>query len=268
MNNKTIFADLTEMVFEDRGRAYGAYQLRKLYNQRLTLATVLGLGLFFAGITAPNFIKEEKVEMITARTIELPKQIDFPPIQEEDEKPPIDIPKIEPPAPPRMVASLIPDPTPEDDLEEDNTINDMETLLEAPNIGIDNIDGSDEVFIDIPDEEGTGQATVIEARETEPSINDYVPGQEPQPINMDDVKELVGYPEIALESEIQGMVVVRVLVDKDGKYRKHKVIKKAHPLLAEAVEKQIHKLSFTPAIQAGKPIMFWVNIPFRFNTLN
>ena len=74
----------------------------------------------------------------------------------------------------------------------------------------------------------------------------------------------IGYPSIAQDADIQGRVVVRILVDKYGRYRKHKVIKKIHPILAEAVEKEIDGLRFTPAIQAGKPIPFWVNVPFNF----
>jgi hypothetical protein len=60
MKTKPIIADLTEMVFEGRFRAYGAYHLRKLYNQRLAIATLLGLGLFFAGIISPALIPTEK----------------------------------------------------------------------------------------------------------------------------------------------------------------------------------------------------------------
>jgi len=85
---------------------------------------------------------------------------------------------------------------------------------------------------------------------------------------MDEVKNIIGYPDIARDAHIQGQVVVRVLVDEKGNYRKHKMIKRVHPILAEAVENHIHKLKFSPAIQGNRPIKFWVNIPFRFMLMN
>lgn len=86
----------------------------------------------------------------------------------------------------------------------------------------------------------------------------------PQPVNLDEVVELIGYPELAKESSIEGQVIVRILLDEKGNYMKHSVIKNPHPLLTKAVEKQVHKLKFTPAIQAGKPVKYWVTIPFKF----
>ncbi|MEL6592497.1 MAG: energy transducer TonB, partial [Bacteroidota bacterium] len=78
----------------------------------------------------------------------------------------------------------------------------------------------------------------------------------------------IGYPQIARDAGIEGNVVVRVLVDKRGNYDKHKIITQVHPILTKAVEEHISKLQFTPAIQGGKPIKFWVNIPFNFKLLN
>jgi protein TonB len=104
-----------------------------------------------------------------------------------------------------------------------------------------------------------------EPKKKEPDINAFVFVQEePKPINMDEVQAAVGYPTVARDADIEGVVVVRVLVDEYGNYRKHRIIKTAHPVLSEAVESKIKMLRFTPAIQGGKPIAFWVNVPFRF----
>ena len=72
---------------------------------------------------------------------------------------------------------------------------------------------------------------------------------------------------MAKEAEIEGKVIVRVQVDKEGKYVKHLVIKDPHPILTKAVTDKINMLSFTPGIQAGKPIKVWVTIPFDFKLL-
>lgn len=87
---------------------------------------------------------------------------------------------------------------------------------------------------------------------------------DPQPTNMLAVKRAVGYPKKALNAGVQGDVVLRVLVDEAGNYLKHKIIGTPPPLLLHAVEAQIATLQFMPAIQEGKPIKFWVNVPFKF----
>jgi periplasmic protein TonB len=81
---------------------------------------------------------------------------------------------------------------------------------------------------------------------------------------MDDVKKAIGYPPVAKEAGIEGQVMLRILVDEQGNYIRHIISKAAHPLLQAEVEKHARELHFTPAIQGGKPIKFWVNIPFNF----
>ena len=69
---------------------------------------------------------------------------------------------------------------------------------------------------------------------------------------------------MAKEAGIEGMVVVRVLVDKQGKYEKHMVLKNPHPILTQAVENKLSKLVFKPAIVTGRPADTWVTLPIKF----
>jgi TonB family protein len=102
-----------------------------------------------------------------------------------------------------------------------------------------------------------------------PDINAFIfAEQEPEPTNMAEIRQLIGYPPEAVEQNIEGQVVVRVLVDENGKYIKHKTIVKGDPLLTSAVEARVDKLEFSPAVQGGKNIKFWVNIPFSFKLLD
>ncbi len=99
----------------------------------------------------------------------------------------------------------------------------------------------------------------------EPDINKWmVTEDEPEELNLNEVKRAIGYPILAREAGIQGSVVVRILVNEKGYYVRHKVIKKVHPILSEEVEKHLPKLRFTPAMKDGNPVKFWVNVPFRF----
>jgi protein TonB len=266
-----IKADLTEMVFEDRERRYGAYFLRKKYGSHLLIATAVVLALVLLVIFAPQIALggegDDKSKIKETGTITLADLPPPPPVDENEPPPPPPPPK---PPPPQLkqIAFKIPEPKPKEEIEEEEKIeeNKMLDTVKAV-ISVISQDGEDtDVFNAIPGE-GDGPPEVIAEEEPDPEAFIFV-SEEPQPLNMDDVRKIIGYPDIARDAGIEGQVVVRVLVDEQGNYRKHKMIKKVHPILADAVEKNLHKLKFSPAIQGNKPIKFWVNIPFRFKLMN
>lgn len=90
----------------------------------------------------------------------------------------------------------------------------------------------------------------------------------PQPLNKDLVCRLIGYPQLARDAGIMGTVVLRVLVNKQGEYVRHVTKASPHPILTRCVEEHISKLMFEPATCGGKAIYSWVNIPFRFHTID
>lgn len=101
--------------------------------------------------------------------------------------------------------------------------------------------------------------------QNEPGINDYIPVDlTPDPVNMSEVKAAIGYPQAAIDSNLSGIVVVRILVNEKGEYVKHKVIKSPGKALSDAVEAKISALTFSPAMQGTNSIMYWVNVPFHF----
>lgn len=105
--------------------------------------------------------------------------------------------------------------------------------------------------------------------DAEPDIDTFVyVEQEPKPLNMKEVQDQIGYPQAAVDSGIQGQVILRVLVDESGNYLKHKVVKGVNPLLSSAVEQHVGKLMFSPALREGKATKFWVNIPFNFRMID
>ncbi len=98
-----------------------------------------------------------------------------------------------------------------------------------------------------------------------PGIHEFVlVEREPAPTNLDDVKRMIGYPAAAYEAQIDGKVIVRILIDEKGNYLKHSVLKDPHPLLTQAVVAQVPKIKFSPAIKDGHPVKLWVTLPFDF----
>ncbi|MEM6764255.1 MAG: energy transducer TonB [Bacteroidota bacterium] len=94
----------------------------------------------------------------------------------------------------------------------------------------------------------------------------FVADKDPVPLNMKKVQRAIGYPPLAVRAKVEGTVIARVLINKKGKYKSHRILNEdeAHPILQEAVSAKIKKLKFTPAIKDEEPIPFWVNIPFHF----
>ena len=90
---------------------------------------------------------------------------------------------------------------------------------------------------------------------------------EPVPINLDSIKRVVGYPNLAKEAQIQGDVIAYLKVDSTGAVVKHHLVYSCHPIMERAVDAQISHLRFVPGRMDGKHHAFWVNIPFKFRML-
>lgn len=98
-----------------------------------------------------------------------------------------------------------------------------------------------------------------------PGIHEYIHiTKKPLPLNLDKVKKEIGYPILALKKRLEGLIYVRVLVDEQGRYITHKITRKSHPILVDAVEKKVYQLKFLPAEENGIPLKYWINISFYF----
>lgn len=99
----------------------------------------------------------------------------------------------------------------------------------------------------------------------EPDVNAfYAYDQEAKALNINDVRKEIGYPQAAIDSNMTGAVLLRILVSEQGEYVKHKVLRSPGATLSRAVAAQLPKLRFTPSMQEGKAVASWVNIPFSF----
>jgi protein TonB len=72
------------------------------------------------------------------------------------------------------------------------------------------------------------------------------------------------YPELARLSQIEGTVVVRALVGRDGRVKETLLVRGVHDLLDRAALEAATSYVFLPAIQNERPVAVWVSIPFRF----
>ncbi|MFC1558097.1 TonB family protein [candidate division KSB1 bacterium] len=81
------------------------------------------------------------------------------------------------------------------------------------------------------------------------------------------IMKYLKYPEIARKAGIEGTVILRTLIGKDGKPEKVEVAKGLENGglgCNEAAIKAVKKVRFTPAVKDGKPVKFWFTIPIKF----
>jgi protein TonB len=97
--------------------------------------------------------------------------------------------------------------------------------------------------------------------EDEPDPNAFVAVEE-QPVAVE--KPSPDYPEIAEMSRLEGTVVVRALVGKDGKVKRVLLAKGVNDILDQAAMTAAKGWVFKPAMQNKQPVQVWTTIPFRF----
>lgn len=73
------------------------------------------------------------------------------------------------------------------------------------------------------------------------------------------------YPELARKAGIEGTVIVRILVDKEGRVRETRLARGVGAGLDEAAIEAIRRTIYTPAIQNNRPVAVWVaqSVVFR-----
>ena len=72
------------------------------------------------------------------------------------------------------------------------------------------------------------------------------------------------YPPFAKQAEIEGQVLLRFIVNEEGRVMNIKVVKKLNDLLDAAAIKAVSKWRYSPAKQRDKPVKVWVVQPVRF----
>lgn len=158
--NKILQADFLDILFEGKNKEYGAYDLRRTYNKRITIALISMIVvslLFFLTTILANSSDNDKKQIIV-------QDVQLEDIKKQEEKkpeppPPPPPPKQEPPkveiakfTPPQIVKDV--EVKPEDEIKEVEK-------LEDTKIGIINQEGiKDEGLVAPPVEKGTG---VVEA---------------------------------------------------------------------------------------------------------
>ncbi|MFN5937145.1 MAG: hypothetical protein ACK43L_03755 [Sphingobacteriales bacterium] len=160
--NKILNADLLDLVFEGRNKEYGAYELRKEYNSRLTKAIVITVslaGLILLTSFLMNEYKARNKGEVVVQEVKLEEIVQ----EEKNEPPPPPPPK--PPEPPKVEMAKFTPPkvVKDEEVKEEEKPPEVEKL-EDVKIASVNQEGTKDEGIVAPPVEGTG---VIEAPKVE-----------------------------------------------------------------------------------------------------
>jgi protein TonB len=107
---------------------------------------------------------------------------------------------------------------------------------------------------------GNARDTLIIADDL-PSQGEFV-YYEDEPVPVTTVKPR--YPDFAREAQIQGKVILHVLVGKDGRVKNVKV-KRSITGLDESAVSAVKQWVFKPALSNNKPVAVWVEVPVDFH---
>jgi protein TonB len=261
------------LVFANRNKAYGAYQLRQDNARNTNKAMLIAISGFVILIAVPTI-----ANMLSGHTTPpIERRIDFDDkiyvIKHEIAKP-IEVPKAQPAQQLKNTVIRNPEYKPvKDELAEEPP---KQSELAKAEIGTKNIEGNDKGAINTGQDQGTSLKPVTPGP-TQPEAagngNEILPiaENEPMPIGgMDKFYTFLGnkikYPNGAKDAGAQGRVILTFVVEKDGSLTDIKAVKDpGYGLADEAI--RVLKLSpkWKPGSQNGRNVRVQYTIPVNFS---
>lgn len=246
--NKELTPEFDEIIFSDRNKSYGAYDLRKNYKSALSFSVLCGVAICVILVVATAF-KPEKSSTVKVNNIVRIQTTDYiiPDAQPEAMK-----------KPPEQLTSL-------NNLKPEVTYDTSQISVYVPTtedltIATKNGDPHDTiVFVDPVD-------TYI-PEEVEPRVRVEEMPEFPGGITalLRYVSENLKYPEEALENNIQGKVILQFAVGTDGSVDRLSVLKGVDQLLDNEAIRIVNTLpKFKPGKQNGVPVPVWFTLPVVF----
>jgi protein TonB len=250
--NENKVPEFDEIIFENRNKEYGAYNLRRNYKSATSLS-ILWVVLLASAIILTIFLTtDDSVASSPPPVIVIAAIDNFKPekIKQPETK-----------MPPELIKA---------------------TTNLAPTVTTD----TSEITADIPITEEIIETTVnkkvpdsvivedvptdIVPKELEPFVkveeDPLFPGGDEALLNF--IATNTVYPEEALNNNIEGRVILKFVVTPDGSVGKIQILKGVDPMLDQEASRVVSILpKFKPGKQGGTPVPVWYTVPvlFRIN---
>lgn len=279
MNTKNIYnADFLDILFEGRNKDYGAYELRRSEDGRVRKALIgtASIALVVVGgyVLSNNIFAASTGIRNTQVVYDSTKLIELPPDDKVIPPPPVD------PTPPPPAASSIkvtpPVITPDELVRAEDEVVKLDSIGNKT-IALATVQGDDINGRDIASMlGGEGTTSVVEAPKApakEPvftvvEIMPSFPGGEEALLRF--LRDNVHYPRVAQENEIQGIVYVQFVVDKQGNISDVKTIGavKGGGLEEESIRVVKKMPRWKPGKQNSEAVSVQFNLPVRYTLQN
>ena len=263
-------SDWCDIVFTGKNKSYGAYALRQSSSKRHILAFLVILVFVVAVAGLPSFLNavnppKEYVQNVT--DIYTIGKLDDP-VQEE----PIVEPSTTPPAPPVIDSKQFTPPAIKPDemvdqskeLESQVELNKSKSLITTVTVESGNTTGID------PGELEREQRQITNQPPQEPNkVFDIVEVMPQFPGGNSELMRYLGtnikYPTIAAENGIQGRVVLKFVVSKDGSISNIQIVRSLDPSCDKEAIRVIKGMpKWIPGMQNGHPVAVYFTLPVLF----
>lgn len=264
-----LHADVLDIIFDDRNKAYGAYELRRKYQRRLLKAMLvtgsLVLGVMLASFVSSRFVKKDEGGKIAFKEVELTDLT-----QEIKNEPPAVIPP-KPVEPPRVAMSQFTPPkiVRDEDVKPEEEMKDVEQMQDTK-IGTRNQDGNlDEGVVAPPIEENSGVVSAPKKSAEDEVFNKVeieaqFPGGERAWIKYIQ-REIERYMDELTEEGQSGTVMIQFIVDREGKISDVEALTMKGTKLAEIAVNAVRKgPNWKPAEQNGQMVKAYRRQPVVF----
>ncbi|MBN8678662.1 MAG: energy transducer TonB [Chitinophagales bacterium] len=262
--------DMLDIVFANRNRAYGAYQLRREYPNNLLKALGMGLLLMALLMLSPK-IMAAFAGLVSPEVVEFPSDDDRVFTEVKVIQPPV----VKVPPPPQASVAYKPPVVAPDHEVNETPAPDVQTILDdGRDIGAQTVEGPDDTPPTLdPPGNGTAVIELPAPPEDDNPVDPFVvsrmpsfPGGEAEMFRW--ISQNLDYPEQARESGVSGQVVLQFLVAKDGTIQDIQVVKTpagGAVLGKEAIRVVQSMPRWTPGEHNGKPVKVKFTLPLRFN---
>lgn len=268
-----------DIVFEGRNKEYGAYRARAnkgKFQLRALIILLIFLGLIFAFIIAKTAVEAaiEKNRALEGDMVtELSQLKKEEPKKEEKKKEP-ELKYEEPKEKVKVKASIeftVPKIVDDDKIDHSKELKTQDEVTKSSfAIASQDYAGDGDGGInidDLKDNQSAGGTSVPKEEEVVDNALVEVQAQYPggEAALLAFINKNIVYPQIALEQELQGKVILRFQVRADGSVGDIVIQKSLSRECDQAAKDVVKKLKrFIPAKQQGRPVPVWFTLPISF----
>ena len=265
----------SDLVFEGKNQAYGAYQLRRNTGKR-NLQSMITMFAIFAAIAAIVIAKVSFDNYMASRNAAIETDVELQNLAEKQEikqekKDEPEVEKIEVERVKSSVAFTVPEIKKDNEVKEDQEMKSQDDLAETNTaIGAFTVEGNDETAEVKHVEEKIAEPEPVKEEETK--VFDVVEQMPSFPGGQGELMAFLSknikYPVVAEENGVQGRVVVTFVVEKDGSITDVRVVKSVDPSLDKEAQRVVKSMpKWIPGKQNGSAVRVKYTVPGTFRLL-